>query len=228
MKNAIIILTRLYIEEGSNMDEFRRILCPNSKNHKLIRELNVDILIIHGHDKRFISVNPFAELSNEAEKYLGTKKAYLFYHSGNEAKIKELPNVSAENTGNPFLDSISYSLDGAGDERDRGNVVAALYRAINENNSQKANECALEMLKNFQQDSNTQEVFNLVDAICNLPFKKNKEEVIELIKGYTILNVLTVNEIPIVSFIEDNHSNIVEMETAAIEVKKQFQNIKIN
>lgn len=223
MKNAIIILTRLYIEEGSNMDEFRRILCPNSKNHKLIRELNVNILIIHGHDKRFISANPFAELSNEAEKYLGTKKAYLFYHSGNEAKIKELPNVSAENTGNPFLDSISYSLDGAGDERDRGNVVAALYKAINANNKQIANEYAQEMLKNFQQDSNTQAMFNLVDVICNLPFKGNKEEVVQLVSSNNKIAKIKIDLIPVSEYIRTNYSNHEKMKRLAIFVKEQLQ-----
>lgn len=227
MKNAIVILTRLYVDkdkvEDRPNDEFRAIQCPNSDNYKLIRTLDVDVLILHGHNKRFISTNPFSELSNEVTQLLGTQKAYLFYHLGNETIIHELVEVSKANIENPFLDSISYTIGGGGDGRLRGNTIAALYVAINANNSQKANEVIVDLLKNFQQDSNTRDTFNLVNALYNLPFKKNLEEVVQMVSCNLKIENLRIDSIPVSEYIHANYHNPEEMKTVAILVKQLLQ-----
>jgi hypothetical protein len=224
MKKTLVILTRMYIDQGCiENDEFLAVKCPNNDKYKLIRSLNIDILIIHGFNNRFSSADPFKELSAEVRSYLGSQKGYLFYHSGNEDEIEELSDIPSSNDNCPFYDSIAYSLEGGGDELIRGNTIDALYKAIAADNEQKANECAEELLRSFQHDSTTPHMFTLVNALCNLPFDKNPEEVTRMIALNNKLAGLKIESILLSDYIIDNYLNIEIMRRTAIFVKEQLQ-----
>lgn len=227
MKNAIVILTRLYIDkdklEDRPNDEFRAVQCPDSENYKLIKTLDVDVLILHGHDKRFNSDNPFSEFSAEVSQLLGTQKAYLFYHLGNETIIHELVEVSKANFESPFLDSISYTIGGGGDARLRGNKIAALYMAINANNSHKANECVRDLLKSFQHDTNTQSIYDYVNALINLSYRNNLDDVVEMLSSDYRIASIQIDEEPILDYIRKNRNDSEIMKKVAIYLKQQLQ-----
>lgn len=226
MKTLIVILTRLYIEEGKEKDEFKNFLDSNKPEFIPEDESEIaELLIIHGHNKRFISEKPFEELVTEIRKHFpAIQQAFLFYHSGNERIMKVISDISNTIDGKPFADGISYSIEGGlEDDHNRGKIIVELYKAIIEDNKDLIDNRLGKLLKCFQPDLNAQTVFKLVNALCNLPYTKNLDEVVKLISADNHLAGMPINETPVIEYIRDNYTDCNKMKQVAVYVKEKYQ-----
>jgi hypothetical protein len=218
---TIAILTRLYVKKESDEDEFFNYLeNPVNDNYHLENLDNIQVIILHGHDKRFLSRDPSLELDASIQEIIKDSKIFLFYHSGNEEIIPQLPHFQKSIPLTNVAATLPYSLDGGGPAGDRGSIISGLYHSINQVNHSAINNhvsCQLEM---FEQKKTNKDHFLLIDSLYNLPYTNNLNEVVNMTISEPKLIGFKINKIPLISYMKSYQKDTYLMQELAKMVKK--------